>query len=111
MKFLRRCHYPLFLHFLWWGHVATEQRKLEATLLYKSEIKYKIQDNHEINCLRSIRLEVFCKTVSQNSQENASATTLLKQRLQLRYLHVNFAKFLRAPFLSASVVSTDVFAT
>ena len=40
--------------------------------------------------------------ISQNSQENicASVSSLLKKRLWHRYFPVNFAKFLRTPFLT-----------
>ena len=69
-------------------------------------------DNQNMAFGRSSLPEVFCKKLflksSQSSQENTCVgvsflinlpANLLKRRLQSRYFLVNFAKFLRIPFL------------
>ena len=57
------------------------------------------QVNTEAVAQRCSVKKVFLE-ISQNSQENACAATLLKKRLWHRYFPVNFAKFLKTPFLT-----------
>ena len=62
---------------------------------------------------RSTRLKVFCKKcvliISQISQKNTCVgVSLIKKRLQRMRFPVNFAKFLRTPFLTTTPVVASV---
>ena len=72
------------------------------------ELKLKVHDT-EVVAKSSSTKKMFSE-ILQNSQENTCTTvslfliklpaTLLKKRLWYRYFPVNFAKFLRTPFLT-----------
>ena len=59
---------------------------------------YYYVENSEAVVQRCSVKKVFLE-ISQNSQENTCACTLLKKRLWHRCFPVNFAKFLRTPFI------------
>ena len=81
-------------------HLKKNIKKLH--FLYISSRLKKIRSSHQRCPMKKVVLRIFAKFTGKHLYQSLGPATLLKKRLWHRCFPVNFAKFLRTPFLQTT---------